>query len=140
MGERIDLNAARAARREAREDDSPDVVVIGDDEYELPLEMPVALLEAFGRAQSGDASGFTDGVIAILGSREVYEELVEKHHITMDDLVEVMEGAMSSYGVSPGESQASPSSSPATTRPSRPTSSASTKRTSAKPSTAAATQ
>lgn len=139
MGERIDLNAARAARAEARKE-SPSTIVIGEDEYELPVEMPVALLEAFGRAQNGDGSGFTDGVIALLGSRETYESLLEKHNLTMEDLVEVMEGAMASYGVTPGESPASPSSSPATTRPSRPTSSASTKSTSAKRSTASASK
>lgn len=137
MGKRIDLNAARAARAEARGDESS-VIVIGDNEYPLPPEMPVSLLEAFGRAQSGDASGFTDGVIALLGSEEIYRTLLDEHVLTMEDLLEVMEGAMAAYGVTPGESKGSSSSSPSTTSPSNPTSSATSAPTSETPSTAPA--
>lgn len=105
-GKRIDLDARRAARAEKRGDTQPDVVAVGGDTYELPVELPVGVIDAFGRASSGDLSGFTDGVKALVGD-EAFGELMARHHLSMEDLEVILTAAMETYGVRLGESSAS---------------------------------
>jgi len=139
----LDLNAARAARAEAR-GESSNVLVVGDDRYALPAEMPAAVLDGFMRANAGDFSGVIDALRLVFGTRTelvdsvvegeppipvvtaIYDELVVTHHLTMDDLVWVLEHVMSSYGVTLGESSGSPTSSTGGGTPSSPTSAATT--------------
>lgn len=63
----IDLDAARAARREA--DDTGPVVRFGENEYELPVELPYSALEALrGMGDDRQAAGAVVGFIeAVLG-------------------------------------------------------------------------
>lgn len=129
----IDLNAARRARAEAGIERH--TLTIDDEELELPLELPVELIEAVVRAQSGDVAAFQDAMVAVFGE-ETYGRLRSAHRLSIEDLVFAMETAMDLYGVTMGESPASPPSSPSTTAPSRPTSDASTPSTSETPSPA----
>lgn len=133
----IDLNAARAARAEAGGLEEK-TLVVGDDTYPLPSELPVALLEAVIRAQAGDIAAFQDAMVALFGA-ETYSELVAKHRLSVEDLVFAIEAVVDDYGVTLGESPASAASSGTTTPPSRPTSGGTTAQTSEKPSSAPAT-
>ena len=134
MARRIDLNAARAARAEARGE--PVTVELGDDVYELPAEMPASVIGCIARAQAGDPSGMLEAMAALVG--DGFDEMVTKHRLSLDDLMVLLDGASEQYGMTTPESSASPASSPATSTPSRPTSSATTTPTSARPSSAPA--
>lgn len=127
MARRIDLNAARAARAEARGE--PVTVELGDDVYTLPAEMPASVIGCIARAQAGEPSGMLDAMSALVGPD--FDEMVTKHNLSLDDLMVLLEGAAESYGLTTPESSASPASSVSTSTPSRPTSSATTAPTSA---------
>lgn len=122
----IDLNAARAARAE-KEQDEPVVILIGEDHYKLPREMPLAYLDAAGemaakaRSESEDDQADIPGlvirsIVALVGEGS-YRELVDKHALTFDDLRVIFQQAGELYGVSLGEASASPDSSDADSTP-----------------------
>lgn len=108
----IDLDAARAARREAKGEagDAP-VVVLDGERYELPEELPVGALTAFGAlfAVAGGADG-EEGTrvnLEALGSLEeaasslfgaAWPKLKEKN-LSFPDLSFLLEGALGAYGI-----------------------------------------
>lgn len=122
----IDLNAARAARAE-KDQDEPIIIVIGEDHYKLPREMPLTYLEAAGeladKSRSEDENEQADvpgliirSIVSLVGA-ETYAELIGKHALTMDDLRVIFQQTGNLYGVSLGEASASPVSSDADTTP-----------------------
>lgn len=119
---RIDLNALRAARAEAAGE--PIILTVGDEDVELPPEMPLAVATGFARLASGDPTGIDDALGALLGPES--NRIITEHSLTLTDLMELMEAAGALYGVTVGESSASAPSSPPAPRPSKPTSSATT--------------
>lgn len=137
---RIDLNAARAARREARADTSLPPIAVDEALYPLiSEELPLAVLDAIGDVSRGEVARVGDAVRALVGP-QAYEELITTHALTLDDLEVLLEGAMTAYGVPFEKRRASESSSPGTSTHSRPTSSASTRPTSGRRSGAKATR
>lgn len=92
----IDLDAARAARREGK--GKGPVLIFGGKEYQLPPELPYEALEPIrGMSSSETAAGaMVDLMKALLG--QYYDEI--KTELSFDDLEEFVEGAMSEYGVS----------------------------------------
>lgn len=119
----IDLDAARAARREAK-GEAP-TVTFGGATYTLPIEMPFEIVEELGRLRAADGDGSVAGQAVLAVVRllvgDQYEAFMA-HHPSMDDLTELAQGAMREYGVGPGESPASQRPSPSTSGRSRPTS------------------
>lgn len=101
----IDLNKkrkARAAKRE-KDQDEPVVVLIGEQNIELPVEAPAEF--AFLAAE-GDIRGAVRGVLG----KHANAFFVEKP--SLDDVMEFMEAVSEVYGFdSLGESSASESSS-----------------------------
>ncbi len=92
----IDLDAARAARREA-EQKGP-VVKLDGQEFELAVEMPFGVLEAF-RSMADPAAAA--GAMAQLGKAllgEHYSTIVGLG-LSVDDLNVLLDGVMKEYGV-----------------------------------------
>jgi hypothetical protein len=97
----IDLNAARAARREAA-GAPPEPVVFGDREFPLPVELPVSVMEGLARLGTlpgNDAAGITSTV------KEILAELFGEHfdafwalRPSFDDLMELMDRLPAAYG------------------------------------------
>lgn len=127
---RIDLDKARAARREAA-GEAP-TFVLDEREFALPAEMPFEVIEKVGEIRAAavidpktgepelDADGEPrmDATIvagAILGMFKImlgdaeYAAFMQLRP-SMDDLSALFDGVMAEYGVTPGESQASTSS------------------------------
>ncbi len=123
----VDLDAARAARREAK-GEAPKVV-FGGETFDLPIEMPFEIVEELGRLQSAGEDGTLAGqaVLAVvhLLMGDQYKAFMA-HRPSMDDLTELANGAMKEYGFGPGESRASRRSLRATPSPSKRTSNGST--------------
>lgn len=92
----IDLDAARAARREGK-GEGP-VLKFGGKEYQLPPELPYEALEPIrGMSDPDTAAGaMVDLMKALLGRH--YDEV--KSELSFDDLEAFVEGAMVEYGVS----------------------------------------
>lgn len=131
-GARIDLNAKRAARREARGERL--VVVIGDVELALAPELPIDVVEKLAQLAPKDGAPAGD---AALADEEALEVLVDAMRglfgpdgwqtfreagATLDDLVDLVGELFTLYGVSLGEAQASAASSRTVGASSRPTS------------------
>ena len=105
----IDLNAARAARREAKHE-AP-TVVFGDPEktYNLPVEMPVEVFEHLAAAELAEknkdvSSGFTAmlGIVnALLGDKQ-YKSFMDQRP-SKEDLEVLFEGFMAEYGMAATE-------------------------------------
>jgi len=93
----IDLDAARAARNET-EAKGPTLKLNGET-YELAPEMPFGVLDAF--REMGDptqAAGALARVAkAILG--EHYDAIVTEGGLSVDDVNELLDGAIREYGV-----------------------------------------
>lgn len=94
----IDLDGSRAARLEAA--DEPVVVSFGGKKYTLPVELPAefAIL-----AQQGNLVG---SVQALLG--DAADKFFDWKP-SIDDLTQLVKSVNELYGVTPGESPASPS-------------------------------
>lgn len=92
----IDLDAARAARREGK--GKGPVLKFGGKEYQLPPELPFEALEPIrGMSDPDSAAGaMVDLIKALLG--QYYDEI--KGDLSFDDLEAFVEGAMEEYGVS----------------------------------------
>lgn len=129
MGKRIDLNEKRAARL-AERGGEPTVIVIDEAEYVIADELPVALLDVIGDVQGGNFAAISAAMVAIFGE-DTWEALRANHRLSIDDLVDILDDVTEGYGVTMGESSASPTSSTDTSTPSRPTSSGTTEPTSA---------
>ena len=98
-GRSIDLDAARAARAEAGAE--PVSLTFGDRSIELPVEMPADFAL---QLSVGDFRGAVD---ALLGEEaEWFFDL----RPSLDDLKALADGASEVYGLTEGESGASPSS------------------------------
>jgi hypothetical protein len=107
-GKAIDLNAVRAARAEELAGSEPDFISVGEDRYELPVELPVTVLEGFAKAANGDdPTAILDAIRGILGDGA--NELVHKHKLTVPELRYLLEQTVGEYGLTLGESSASPS-------------------------------
>jgi len=94
----IDLDKARAARREAKGDGPK--VIFGGEEYELSPELPFGVLEAMrGLMTGGDESApgaLVDLTRALLGE---HYDAFKATDPTVDDLNELIGGVMEEYGV-----------------------------------------
>lgn len=97
----LDLDAARAARAEAKQENH--VVVFGGEKFELPPEPPWEMVEL---PAMGDAPG---GVRALLGDEQYIA--FKRHRPSVPDMVALLEGAVGLYGLTVGESSASAGSS-----------------------------
>jgi len=118
----LDLDAARAARAEAAGETH--ALVFGAVEFPLPAELPADF--AF-RLADGETRGALEALLA-----ERFEEFWERRP-TIEDLTALAEGVAKLYGFGdPGESSASAPSSANGGKRSRPTSSGSTRSTSAR--------
>lgn len=107
MTEAINLDAAKAARREAQK--TPPKVIFGKRTFTLPVEIPFEAVEQLGQIDTADPTTATSVItrfIAILFGDQ-YETFLKLQPSTQD--VEVlMESLATVYGFeSPGESPAS---------------------------------
>jgi hypothetical protein len=101
MSRSIDLNAARRARAAARAEalNEPVVISIGDEQFTLPVELP---MDAASALATGSIDAF---LVAVLGDG-IESFLAQRPSI--DDITFVVEGIAAAYGfANPGESQAS---------------------------------
>lgn len=107
---RIDLDAARKARAEARGVVGGPVVVLEGEEFELPAELPMGALASFGALFAVAANGDEDSDrvhLEALGSLEetasslfggAWGRLKEKG-LSFPDLEVLLEGALAAYGI-----------------------------------------
>lgn len=106
----IDLDAARAARREAA-GEAP-VIIFGGERFTLPVEMPFEVAEHFSAAGTVSPDAGAEAAAPIIAALKVllddqYEAFM-RHRPSMQDLVALFEGAMAAYGFgNAGESSAS---------------------------------
>lgn len=96
---KIDLDAARAARSEARPKELPKSVRFGGKDYTLPAELPYdfAHFSAFGDLKSA---------IRVLLGEEAFVKFWENAP-TVEDMTEFNDHLQTVYGKSKGESNAS---------------------------------
>lgn len=135
---KIDLDAARAARREAAKE-QPTITLNGKT-FTLPLELPLSLAEAFigfGDIQDDEVDMKIPGILAgvmrsLLGDQ--YESFMAEGP-SLDDLMVILNGMKETYGVDLGEQLASAGSSNRASRRSRQTSHGTTASLSAKRAT-----
>lgn len=90
MSKHLDLDAARAARAEAQAE-KPTVTLDGR-VYELPSEMPWAVVEAVA---SGEATGVVEAVRILLGDQ--WDDF-RSAGLSMADLIELMQHIGGLYG------------------------------------------
>lgn len=95
-GRVVDLDAMRAARAEVEQE--PVVIRFGGEEFTLPPEMPVGLPVY---AQSGDL----EGVLATLFGDEARRFM---SRASVQDVHDLVDGVLEVYGLTEGESDASP--------------------------------
>lgn len=121
----FDLDAARAAREEAR-GKSRHTVTFGGKKFTLPPDPPWLLIEAMAAVQqkaSGVLTIYVAAIEELLGDQyEAFRELKPSR----DDMSDLVNAALAMYEDEPGESPASVSSSARRSRSSRPTSNGST--------------
>jgi len=118
----IDLDAARAARREAR-GEAP-TVTFGGETFALPVELPFEIAEVGQRLNAATTS--TDVAEAMHDAMRMlladdYDRFMALRP-SLQDLTALVEGIPGEYGISTGESRASRRSSRSSTDRSRPTS------------------
>lgn len=124
----IDLDAARAARREALSD--PYVVRNHGKAFTLPAELP---LDVIFVTQGGAAEALTEwgaAAVAEVLLAEQWSAFVGAGPISTADCRALVTDALARYGVSPGKSSGSAEPSSSTGEPSKPTSAATTEQTS----------
>lgn len=92
----IDLDKKRAARREAK--GAGPEVKLGGKTYELPSELPFAVIEALDELQGENpaASAMIDLTKAILGTH--YADILAAG-LTTDDITELIGDLMKEYGL-----------------------------------------
>ena len=104
----LDLNARRAARREAGREHLK--VNLGDDEFLLPPELPIDIAEPMKKLADGDLTCLIDIVETLFGDDT---DRFMKYRPSIDDLEQIIEA----YGTILGESSASTESSNPTSTP-----------------------
>lgn len=109
----IDLDAARAARREKLAP-APELVFLGET-YVLPRELPAEAVHAFGAIMAEDFSGLEGGMKALFGA-DGWDALVKAAKdagdpLAFEDEIFLLEQAFDAYGMTLPESSASESSS-----------------------------
>lgn len=114
MAQAIDLDKARAGRREAQ-GEAP-VVRFGSRDFVLPIELPLEVSLALA-----DIENAQDGTGAARAVREVVRILLGSQmeafmalQPSMNDLEALFEGMLAEYGLTAGESQAPEDSSTST--------------------------
>lgn len=137
----IDLDAARAARREAN-GVAPSVRFNGET-YELPVEVPFEttklMIAVSAETDAVRINEMVDGVLGALLGEEGYRKfLASSPAPTLQDVIALIYGLTIEYGVTLGESRASTESSPSSGARPRRTSRRPTASTSGKRSTARA--
>jgi hypothetical protein len=90
----IDLDAAKAARAEAKQE-AP-VIKFNGAEYTLPIELPWRVVEA---ASSSDTVQIINAVKSLLGDQ--WEDF-EKNNISAADMLLLIENIAKIYAVEPG--------------------------------------
>jgi hypothetical protein len=104
----VDLDAARAARREAKGEDI--IVRFGGNDFTMPPELPFEVVEVLGdiRDAGEDAPRMANAIFQmfqiLLGDQF---ETFKAARPSMDDLNAMLEGVMAEYGVTLGEQEAS---------------------------------
>lgn len=93
----IDLDKARAARREAQ-GEGPEII-FGGVTYELSTEIPFGVLEAFRGLSRDDPSAIADIAKALLG-KHYTAFLNTDPPPSLDDFNELIGGVLEEYGVS----------------------------------------
>lgn len=106
---RIDLDAARKARREKQ--GPPPVIVFFGEEYPLPRSLPAEVIDLCGAVASGDYTAVTVAMRVLLGGL-VYEKVeakakAEGDPLELEDVTFLLESALEVYGVTLPESKAS---------------------------------
>lgn len=96
----FDLDAARAARREA--EDEATVVVFGGTKYEMPPAPPATVLVGLGRVQEGRLVGLEDVIGGLFGREAVPDVLAAG--FDLEDLAALFSEV---YGMDVGEPPAS---------------------------------
>ncbi len=119
MSRRLDLNERRQARM-AEANAEPLTVVLGEEEFTLPAELPLAFAFYMQNLDMDKAAA------SLVGKSDADRFLAANP--SMQD----MEAIVEEYGIDMGESSASPRSLTSTGKRSRPTSRGSTAKTSAK--------
>lgn len=107
----IDLDSIRAARREAL--GAGPTILFGGVEFELPVEMPFAVIEAFGRMQAGDDEKNLEATLAMMDiARALFGDRYQEFMAlgpSNNDVTSILEHISDAYGTDAGESQASES-------------------------------
>lgn len=99
---RIDLDAARAARREKLKDKEPTVIIFQGREFPVPDELPASVFESITDLQGGNVAGLTGTLESLLG-KETYAEIKAIPDLTFDDLFFLVNSVVDSFGLSLGE-------------------------------------
>jgi hypothetical protein len=95
----LNLNAARAQRAAARAeaDSQPVTLELGDEMFELPVEMPYDLIRL---ASEGDLHG---ALASLFDGDEDAMKRLYAQRLSMDDLEALVKGASEIYGVGEGK-------------------------------------
>lgn len=107
---RIDGDAARVARREARDDEV--VYTLGGVDYQLPVEIPLDVLELEDRAvaEAWSTRRYRLAMLeALLG--EQWQAFRATPGLSGEDIEAAWSEVLAAYGVTQGESSSSPDSS-----------------------------
>jgi len=106
----INLDKAKAARREAKEEQPS--IIYGDRTWELPVELPletavvIANLQAAMNKEEGEAAPlFRQVITSLLGDTEGNKFMELQPSI--QDVSALIMGLVDEYGMTPGESEAS---------------------------------
>lgn len=106
---KIDLDAARAARREAATE--PIIVTLEGDDFVMPAEMPFEVVEKLGPLRdAGDNAPEAAGALLDLFKALIGDDNFTRfmgHKPSLDDLKALLEGVLAEYGVTLGEAPAS---------------------------------
>lgn len=115
MSNKIDLDAARAARRETS--GTGPTATLGGEEFVFPVEVPFAAAQILGDVataqEAGDVAKVMGAVVSFLEALLGPEDYARfrEHRPSLQDLMSLIEGLSKAYGFGdPGESPASPSS------------------------------
>jgi len=112
---KVDLNKLRAARLEGK---GPGPTVdFGRHTFQCPPEVPFMVVEAFSRLEvlqekedgNGSATALLDAVRGLLGEKQF--KMYMAQNPSTEDMSDLIEGVFTEYGLTAGESSASPESS-----------------------------